>query len=81
MNWREADRIIERYKACGLSYRLMKEMAQYSVSLSKQDFKVLMEAGSVQEVGNIYYLSDPLAYDDEIGVKVDNHWLNENLII
>lgn len=81
VNWREADRIIERYKACGLSYRLMKEMAQYSVSLSKQDFKVLMEAGSVQEVGNIYYLSDPLAYDDEIGVKVDNHWLNENLII
>lgn len=81
VNWRDADKIIEKYKAHGTSYRLMKELGQYSVSLSKHDFKVLMEAGSVQEVGNIYFLSDPLAYDNEIGVKVDNHWLNENIII
>lgn len=81
VNWRDADKIIEKYKAHGTSYRLMKELGQYSVSLSKHDFKVLMEAGSVQEVGNIYFLSDSLAYDDEIGVKVDNHWLNESIII
>lgn len=81
VNWRGSDGIIERYKGDGPSYRLLKEMAQYSVSLTKQDFKVLKEAGSVQEIGNVYYLSDPSAYDDEIGVKVDNHWLNENIII
>lgn len=81
VNWREAYKLIEKYKAIGPTYELMKDLGQYSVSLSKHDFKVLMDAGSVQEIGNIYFLSDPLAYDDEIGVKVDNHWLNENIII
>lgn len=81
VNWGESSKLIEKYKANGSSYRLMKELGQFSVSLSKHDFKVLMDAGSVQEIGNIYFLSDPLAYDDEIGVKVNNHWLNENLII
>ena len=48
------------------SYSLMKQLAQYTVSVRQQDFNKLKEAGAIEELfQNIFVVRDKLFYDEK----------------
>lgn len=82
VNWKNSIDIVAQLKEYGCSYPLMKQLAQYSVSVHKSDFKKLNQFGAVEEImDGIYVLTDSAQYDDITGLKVDNHWMEEILTI
>lgn len=73
--------LIERIKAEGIKYSLMKQMSQYSVNIHEQDFNTLLRYGAIEEViEGIFVVNDRAQYDENIGLRLDNHWINEILM-
>lgn len=78
----EVEQLISQLKEYGYSYHLMKQLAQYSISVRDKDLSKLMKAGVVEEIyDNILFIRDTKFYDENIGLKLENHWLEESLII
>ncbi len=74
--------LIEQLKREGISYSLMKQLSLYSVNVHESDFRKLVSCGAVEEVvKEIYVVSDKLQYDEQIGLRLDNHWMNEILLL
>ena len=84
VNWRKgktAD-LLEQVKSNGITYSLMKQLAQYSVNVRNNDMKKLQEAGAVEEIiENVFVIKDTSFYDDNVGLIINNHWLEETLIV
>lgn len=81
INWGESMDLVHLLTQNGISYPLMKKLAQYSVNLRPYDYKKLEEAGCVEEIFNgIYCVKSPSFYSDKIGLVTDNEWLEEILI-
>ena len=73
--------LIEQIKTNGINYTLMKQLSQYSVNIHEQDFKKLFNYGAIEEViEGIFVVNDRAQYDDNIGLRLDNHWMNEILM-
>ena len=73
--------LIERIKAEGIKYSLMKQLSQYSVNIHEQDFNTLLGYGAIEEViEGIFVVNDRAQYDENIGLRLDNHWMNEILM-
>lgn len=78
----EAERLINQLQRDGYSYQIMKQLAQYSVSVRGRDLLKLNETGAIEKVyDNVLFVRDTGFYDNNIGLKMDNHWLEESLII
>lgn len=80
----ESHKLIERLKRDGISYSLIKQLAQYSVNIHEQDFRKLLSYGAIEEVReglDIYVVNDKAQYDEDIGLRLDNHWMNELLMV
>ena len=61
---------------------LMRQLGQYSVNIHQNDLKSLQSAGAIKEiVENIYFIPSESFYDSNVGLKTENHWLEESLII
>ena len=74
--------LIERIKSDGISYSLMKQLSQYCVNIHDRDFQKLKSYGAVEEViEGIHVVNDRAQYDENIGLRLDNHWMNEILTI
>ena len=74
--------LIERLKSDGITYSLMKQLSQYSVNIHERDFQKLLSYGAIEEVIEcIYVVNDRAQYDENIGLRLDNHWMNEILTI
>lgn len=81
INWEDSLELLERLKEQGPSYSLMKQLGQYTVSIRQNDFKRLLQTGTVDEVlEGIYVIADKSQYSDKVGLLTDNHWLEEILI-
>lgn len=81
VNWGESMEYVAKLKQYGPTYSLMKKLDQYSVSLHRGDFDKLRASGSVEEVmEGIYYIPFRECYDDNVGLSVDNQWIEEILI-
>lgn len=81
VNWKNSPDLVNKLKAEGASYPLMKELAQYSVDVSKTDFNKLCNIGIVETISDdIFYIPSDKFYSPEIGLKTDNIFLNEILI-
>ena len=81
VNWGESTEYVAKLKRYGPTYSLMKKLDQYSVSLHCGDFDKLRASGSVEEVmEGIYYIPFRECYDDNVGLSVDNQWIEEILI-
>lgn len=81
VNWGDSMALVEKLKAAGPTYGLMKELSQYTVNIYERDFKRLMQGGLVEEpYEGIYVIPDRAQYDVKSGLKLDNHWMEEILI-
>lgn len=82
INWHDSISLYQRLLSEGPTYQLMKQMAQYSVSIRKSDFDKLEKMGAIEEpFENIYVITNPAFYNDDIGLSIENHWLEETYII
>ena len=82
VNWGNSMELVEELKDSGYTYILMKRLAMYSVGVHRSDFNKLIKIGVVEEVlEGIYVLADTAQYDSSTGLSLDNHWLEEILMI
>jgi hypothetical protein len=83
VNWENSLNLVEQLKTDGISYSLMKEFSQYSVNVRENDLRKLLEAGVIEMIDNcknIFVVSYSQNYDELIGLKTDNYWLEETFI-
>lgn len=84
INFKDSMELIERLKREDISYSLIKQLAQYSVNVHERDFRKLLSYGAIEEVRDgldIYVVNDRAQYDENIGLRLDNHWMNELLMV
>lgn len=82
VNWKDSMSLVERLLDEGVSYSLMKALSQFSVNIRETDRKKLNEAGAIEEIlENIFVVRDSSFYNKEVGLVVNNHWLDESLIV
>lgn len=84
INLNESKELIERLKREDITYSLIKQSAQYSVNIHERDFRKLLSYGAIEEVREgleIYVVNDRAQYDENIGLRLDNHWMNELLMV
>lgn len=82
VNMDDSLELVERLKNDGITYSLMKQLSQYSVNIHERDFLKLWSYGAIEEViEGIYVVNDRAQYDENIGLRLDNHWMNEILTI
>lgn len=82
VNYEDSVELIARLREEGPHCLLMRQLAQYSVSIHRRDFDVLKKGGLVEEVlEGIYWLPDREQYKEDTGLTTDNHWLEEILIM
>lgn len=80
--WKDSMELVQRFLQDGPSYRLMKDLAKYSVCINKTDFKILQEMGIVSEKKEGFWVVDyAQQYDEHIGLRTDNNWANKELIV
>ena len=55
---------------------------RYTVGVHHSAFKQLVKYGVVEEIlESIYVLMDKAQYDNATGLNIDNHWMEEILMI
>ena len=82
VNMGDSMELVEQIKNDGISYSLMKQLSQYCVNIHDRDFQKLKSYGAVEEViEGINVVNDRAQYDEYIGLRLDNHWMNEILTI
>ena len=81
VNMDNSMQLIRRLKTEGINYPLMKQLSQYSVNIHERDFQKLLGYGAIEEIiEGIYVVNDRAQYDENIGLRLDNHWMNEILM-
>ena len=74
--------LIEQLKESGCTYSLVKQLAKFTVGIRSYDSKQLKGYGLVEEIlEGIYVLADRSQYNKATGLSLDNHWLEEVLMI
>ena len=82
INWSKSINLYQQLISQGPSYSLMKKLAKYSVNIRRWDFKKLQNIGAVEEpYENIYAMMNPIFYNDNTGLTLNNQWLEETLIL
>lgn len=80
--WGNSMELVEQLKESGCTYPLMKKLAKYTVGVHCSDFDKLISYGTIKEVlEGIYVLEDRAQYDRNTGLNLDNHWMEEILMI
>ena len=73
--------LVEELKHNGPCYSLLRKLSQYAVGVREKDFRILTEAGALEEINGIWVLCQESLYDDKVGLITENQWLEETLII
>lgn len=82
VNWENSMELVEKLKESGCTYSLMKQLAKYTVGVHRSDFDKLIGYGAIEEVlEGVYVLADRAQYDRNTGLSLDNHWMEELLMI
>lgn len=82
VNYRSSMQQVEVLKKQGISFKLLRQLRQNSVSVRQGDFKKLCEMGAIDEIyDGIYVIASPKCYHSELGLIIENQWLEETYII
>lgn len=82
VNWGNSMELVDKLKKLGCTYPLMKQLAQFTVGIHRKDFEELKKYGGIEEVlEGIFVLADRAQYDENTGLSIENHWLEEILMI
>ena len=82
VNWGASMELVEELKQYGCAYPLMKRLAKFTVAIRRTDFELLVKYGVVEEIlDGIYILPDKAQYDEATGVRLENHWMEELLVV
>ena len=82
INWKDSMNWVERLKKEGPTYRLMKVLSQFSVNVRERDMKKLFGMGAIEELfEGVFVISNKAFYDEKVGLVLENHWLEESLIV
>ena len=81
VNYGESLNLIRRLECGELDATLFRKLNRYTVNLTERDFKEFVSAGMIESVYGLFYLIDSVQYDDKVGLKLNNHWMNETLIL
>ncbi len=80
--WKDSMDLVHQILQGGLSYTLMKKLAQYTVNIYQTDFKKLLNMGVVSEKKEgLFVVEYQQQYDPNLGLLTDNNWTTESLII
>lgn len=80
--WKNSMKLVEQLLDKGPSYTLMKKLSKYIVNIYKNDFESLLGMGVVSEKREgLYVVEYKQQYDENLGLRVDNNWTKESLII
>jgi len=68
----EGEKLIEELKAIGADRWLLRKLQRYSVNIYNEQFNILLNRGSIEEVTpGIFALSCKMEYDDAVGLLID----------
>lgn len=82
VNWDNSMDLVEQLKISGCTYSLMKQLAQFTVSVKRADFNKLCQYGVIKEIlEGVYVLPDRAQYNRYTGLSLENHWMDEILTI
>lgn len=82
VNWENSMELVQQLKDYGCTYSLIKQLAPYTVGIHKSDFNTLVRYGVLEEVlEGIYVLYDRAQYNPTTGISLNNHWMEEILMI
>lgn len=82
VNWEDSMELVQQLKEYGCTYSLMKQLAPYTVGIHKSDFNSLVRYGFLEKVlEGIYVLYDRVQYNPTTGISLNNHWMEEILMI
>lgn len=83
VNFGKSKALVERFKTEGPSRSLFRQLGRYVVNVNAADFGKLDKAGFLEKLGDsdLYYMADEKQYDNRFGLKIDNHWNNETIIL
>jgi CRISPR-associated endonuclease/helicase Cas3 len=82
VNWRGSNLYITELEKGYLSHNLVKKISQYSVNIRERDFDKLYSCGAIKEIfEDIYIISSSKFYDDNVGLRIEDHWLEETYIV
>lgn len=82
VNWENSMDLVEQLKISGYTYSLMKQLAQFTVSVKRTDFNKLCKYGVIEEIlEGVYVLPDRAQYNRYTGLSLENHWMDEILTI
>ena len=78
INWQESSKLVDLLTRNGYSKKLQKQLSQYTVSVRERDFNKLLSYGAIEEVTDgIYFLPSPDFYDINVGLIINNQWVDE----
>lgn len=78
INWKKSPELVHILTSQGYSNKLQKQLSQYTVSVRKRDFDKLQSYGAVEEVmDGIYYIPSPDFYNTNVGLLINNQWIDE----
>lgn len=82
VNWENSMELVEKLKESGYTYPLMKQLAKFTIGVHRSDFDQLVNYGAIEEIlEGIYVLADRIQYDEATGLRLENHWMEEILMI
>lgn len=72
---------INKLKRHGLDRDLSRKLQKYSVSVRSKDLIELVKMGRIEQINEVWIQVDPNLYDLNVGLVMDNKWLNETYIL
>lgn len=82
VNYGAAPSLIEELKNNGFSKALSRKLGRYSVTINKSTFDEFRKVGLIEEVApEVYYIPLKDQYDKETGLKTDNQYLEQPLVV
>lgn len=80
--WKNSMELVRQLLENGPSYTIMKKLAKYTVNINNTDFEKLLSMGVVTEKKEgLLVVEYQQQYDSNIGLRTDNNWANEVLML